>query len=237
MKQIRMSLYLPILVWLWIVSPIAPASWAAEESNPPYDPSRWEKNIQAFEAKDKEKPPALGGILFVGSSSIRLWDTEKCFPGLGIINRGFGGSQMEDSVYYAPRIVLPYQPKTIAVYAGDNDIQSGKTPQAVLKDFQQFVKIVHHSLPETRIVYIAIKPSISRWDKVDRMREANHAIRAFAEATEGVEFADIDTPMIGEDGRPRPSLFRDDGLHLNEEGYALWTKILRPFIVCDPKPE
>jgi lysophospholipase L1-like esterase len=107
----------------------------------------------------------------------------------------------------------------------------------VSKDFQQFVKIVHQTLPETRIIYIAIKPSISRWDKVDRMREANRAIRKFAEATEGVEFADIDTPMIGEDGRPRPSLFRDDGLHLNEEGYALWTKILRPSIVPDRKPD
>lgn len=237
MKRIRTSQYLPTLGWLWIACLIVSATWAAEESHPPYDSSRWEMDIQAFEARDREKLPAPGGILFVGSSSIRLWDTEKCFPGMGIINRGFGGSQMVDSVYYAPRIVLPYQPKTIAVYAGDNDIQSGKTPQAVLKDFQQFVKIVHQSLPETRIIYIAIKPSISRWDKVDRMREANRAIRKFAEATEGVEFADIDTPMIGEDGRPRPSLFLDDGLHLNEEGYALWTKILRPSIVPARKPD
>jgi len=216
--------YLMVLV----VSPLS--GICAEEAKKPLDPSRWEKDIQAFEAKDKESFPAKGGIVFVGSSSIRMWDIAKFFPDLSAVNRGFGGSFMEDSVYYAKRIVIPYEPKIIVLYAGDNDIASGKKPEAICEDFKEFVKIIHDALPKTRIVYIPIKPSIKRWALVEPMRETNRLIREYIQRDNQLDYVDIDTPMIGEDGKPRQSLFLDDGLHLNEEGYKLWTDKLLPYL-------
>lgn len=192
------------------------------------DPERWEEDIQAFEEKDKTDPPPKGGILFVGSSSIRKWVLEESFPGLNAINRGFGGSHMEDCLYYTDRIVIPYEPKIIVLYEGDNDIASGKTPQKVFNDYKAFVKKVHKTLPDTHIAFIAIKPSIKRWEKVETMRETNSLIRDFNKKDCRLTYFDIDFPMIGENGQPRPDIFVDDGLHLNKKGYRLWTTIIKP---------
>jgi hypothetical protein len=195
--------------------------------------NRWEPRIQAFEAIDKESPPPEGGILFIGSSSIVGWDLGKCFPGLPAINRGFGGSEIADSVHFADRIVWPYKPKIIVLYAGDNDIAKGKTPQQVLADYRAFVRRVREKLPQTRIVFVAIKPSIRRWQLVDKMREANRLIRAVAEKDERQVFVDIDPPMIGPDGKPRKELFKPDGLHLDSDGYKLWSGLVRPHLKLD----
>ncbi len=129
--------------------------------------SRWEKTIQAFEKRDAENPPPKNGILFIGSSSIRMWNTDADFPELNIINRGFGGSQTADSVEFAHRIAIPYAPRLIALYAGDNDIAVGKTPSQVLEDTKTFFQLVHKSLPQTRIAYVAIKPSLARWNQAE----------------------------------------------------------------------
>ncbi len=196
----------------------------------PQGPSRWESAIQKFEEQDRRMPPAKGGILFVGSSSIRFWDLEKHFPELEPLNRGFGGSQVADTVHFADRIVLPYEPRVIVMYAGDNDIAAGKTPCEVHDEFQTFVGLVHEKLPATRIVFVAIKPSIRRWELVPKMRAANALILATCVEDERLEFVDIDTPMIGEDGHPRPELFIQDGLHLSNAGYELWTGLVRPLL-------
>ncbi len=196
----------------------------------PQGPSRWEPAIRKFEEQDRRMPPAKGGVLFVGSSSIRFWDLEKYFPELEPLNRGFGGSQVADSVYFADRIVLPYEPRVIVMYAGDNDIAGGKSPCEVHKDFLTFIRIVHEKLPETRIVYVAIKPSIRRWKLVHKMRAANALILATCVEDERLEFVDIDTPMISEDGQPRPELFIQDGLHLSDAGYELWSGLVRPHL-------
>ena len=192
--------------------------------------SRWEKAIQQFEKADAEKAPPQGAVLFIGSSSIRMWDTEKYFPDIATINRGFGGSQIADSLQFAHRIAIPYRPKVIAFYAGDNDLAAGKTPEVVSADYQEFVKKVHAKLPDTRIVFVAIKPSISRWNLVDKVRSANGLIREFSDQNDLLAFVDIDTPMIGGDGKPKQELFIADGLHLSAEGYELWTKLLNPFL-------
>lgn len=192
----------------------------------PQGPERWEPAIQKFEEQDRENPPETGGVLFVGSSSIRFWDLEKHFPEQHPLNRGFGGSQVEDSVYFADRIVLPYEPRIIVMYAGDNDIAGGKSPCEVHADFEEFVNLVHEKLQDTRIVYIAIKPSLKRWNLVHRMRAANALIHATCAEDGRLEFVDIDTPMMGEDGRPRPELFIEDGLHLSPAGYDLWSKLI-----------
>ena len=189
----------------------------------------FEDEIRAFEAADAKRPPAPGGVLFVGSSSIRLWTTlAKDFPDLPVINRGFGGSQIADSTRYAGRIVLPYKPRTIVLYAGDNDIAAGKSPDDVAADFKAFVETVRAALPESRILFISIKPSIARWKLIDEIRRANHLVREHTESDDKLGYLDIFTPMLGDDGKPRADLLEPDGLHVNEKGYALWREVIAP---------
>jgi lysophospholipase L1-like esterase len=204
---------------------------AASES-----PARWEKDIQAFEAADKTNPPPSGVILFVGSSSIRLWKTlTDDFKGLPVLNRGFGGSQMADSAFFVDRIVLPYHPRQIVVYAGDNDLAAGKPPTQILLDFQAFVRKVRDVQPNTRISFIAIKPSPSRWKLIDKILEANRLIAEFTHTEKGMDYIDVFTPMLAADGHPRPDLFAADNLHLNGKGYDLWTTTVRPFLSKEGK--
>jgi len=205
----------------------ASCSRLAQEKKPE---NKWEKDIRAFEEQDRKSPPPRNAILFVGSSSIRMWKLPQYFPGLTAINRGFGGSQISDSVEFAPRIVIPCRPKIIVFYAGDNDIAAGKTPRTLLKDFKAFAKIVHRNLPDTPIIFISIKPSIQRWKLIGQIREANKLIRAFIATDKRLRYLDVEPPMLGDDGKPRPELFVADGLHLNDAGYKLWTSLLLPFL-------
>jgi len=201
-------------------------AWAQEA-----DPfARWEPGIAAFEAQDKADPPPEGGIVFVGSSSIVGWNLAKHFPDLPAINRGFGGSKLADSVHFADRIVVPYKPRLIVLYAGDNDIAAGASPEAVAADYAAFLAAVRAELPEVWVAFIAIKPSLARWALVDKMREANALVRGACDADPNAVFVDIHAPMLGADGRPREELFKEDGLHLSEEGYALWSSVLRPYL-------
>jgi len=188
--------------------------------------NKWEATISRFEQQDRENKPPTGGVLFVGSSSIRGWNLDKSFPKLNAINRGFGGSQIADSIQYADRIILPYRPKTIVLYAGDNDIAAGKSPKQVAGDYQTLVKKIHASLPKTKIVFIAIKPSITRWKLIDKIRNANGRIRKLTEKSKLLTYVDVDQPMIGKDGKPREELFAKDGLHLNAKGYELWAELV-----------
>jgi lysophospholipase L1-like esterase len=198
--------------------------------------SAWEAEIRKFEDQDAKTPPAKGAILFVGSSSIRLWNLAESFPGLVALNRGFGGSQIADSTEFAERIVLPYQPKTIVIYAGDNDIASGKSPERVAEDYRAFVAKVHAALPETRIIYLSIKPSIQRWKLVDKMRSANKLIEEFSQADKRLVYLDVGVTLLGEDGQPRADLFEADGLHLNRAGYKRWSEKLLPLLQQSDKP-
>lgn len=191
--------------------------------------AKWEKAIAQMEESDRKAKPAEGGILFVGSSSIRLWDLHKSFPYDKPLNRGFGGSEIADSTHFAERIIFPHKPKKIFLYAGDNDIAKGKTANIVHEDYLKFVKTVHAKLPDAQIVFIAIKPSIKRWELVGKMRQANSLIEAETKKNAKLFYADTDKPMIGEDGLPRKELFAKDGLHLNEAGYKVWNKVMAPF--------
>ena len=200
------------------------------EAPPAEQADRWEEAIQTFEQADSVNPPPKGGVVFYGSSSFRRWDLEKSFPGMGLINRGFGGSQMSDAVRYLDRAVLPLEPRAIFVYEGDNDIGRGKSPETVVADYRAFVAKARAALPEVKIVFVAIKPSIRRWELVDKMREANAQIRADAEGDDLLEYVDVDAPLLGADGRPRADLFVEDGLHLNDAGYAIWADLVRPHL-------
>jgi lysophospholipase L1-like esterase len=191
---------------------------------------RWAKDVDAFAAQDAARPFPEGGIVFVGSSSIRLWDLATAFPGRPILNRGFGGTQIADSVRHIERLVLRHKPSTVIVYAGDNDLSAGRTPQQVQADFHAFVTKVHAVLPRTRIAFIGIKPSLARWALIAKVREANRLVRAECDRDDRLGFVDVDGPMLGWDGKPRADLFVEDGLHLSAKGYAVWNTLVAPFL-------
>ena len=200
-------------------------------------PNHWEKDIRNFEEWDSKNSFVSDAVLFVGSSSIRNWATRECFPDFAVINRGFGGSQISDVNYYAHRIVLPYKPKVIVFYAGDNDIAAGKNPKRVCDDFQKFVKLIHEHLPGTRIIFISIKPSLSRWSFWPRMNEANLMVKKFSNKDKRLSFADVKNVLLGRDRKPDTKLYLDDQLHLNSKGYEAWTKLLRPMIEKELKSD
>jgi predicted amidohydrolase/lysophospholipase L1-like esterase len=209
---------------LLILCCFPPVGRAQDQANA----ARWEKAVAAFEEQDRDSPPPKQGIVFVGSSTIRLWDLAKSFPGLDAINRGFGGSQLADSVHFAQRLVLKHEPRTIVLYAGDNDLAAGKTPEQVFAHFQAFVKAVRDELPRTRIVYLSVKLSIRRWHLAEQIRRTNALIDGYCRKDERLRLVEVATPMLGDDGRPRPELFVKDGLHLSAKGYELWAALLRP---------
>lgn len=191
----------------------------------------WEKEIAAFEARDRTNPAPANAIVFIGSSSIRMWTSlESDFPGKRVINRGFGGSQIIDSVYYSDRVVLPYRPRRIMLYAGGNDINAGKTPEQVLKDFQLFVETVRPTLPRTEITYISIAPNPARWSQIERIREANKLIRDYTRRKRGLSFIDVHSHMLNEKGEPREGIYLSDNLHMNEKGYQIWKEIIGPIL-------
>lgn len=186
--------------------------------------------LLAFHQQDLADRHPPGGVVFVGSSSIRFWDLDAAFPGRKYLNRGFGGSQIADSVANLDLLVLRHAPNTVVFYAGDNDIAFGKTPDRVAADFRTLARDVHARLPNTRILFLAIKPSIARWALTGRMREANRRIREHCAVDPRLAYVDVHTPMIGPDGLPRADLLHTDGLHLSAAGYALWTRILAPLL-------
>ena len=191
----------------------------------------WEKDIQKFEAADKANPPQSGAILFIGSSSIEHWkDVASDFPDKRVLNRGFGGSRIADSTYYAGRIIVPYKPSMIVLYAGDNDIADGHSAQQVLDDYVAFVARLRKDLPATPIAYISIKPSPSRIRLLPAMMEANAKIRAYAAAHPHLLYIDVASKMLDASGQPRAELFVEDRLHMNRAGYDLWRGIIAPLL-------
>ncbi|MBN2314749.1 MAG: hypothetical protein JXM79_12535 [Sedimentisphaerales bacterium] len=218
-------------IWLLIV-PLSVVVLNAQDKPDAKDPAtKWEQTIKTFEDWDRKNTFPSDAILFVGSSSIRMWPTRECFEDLDVINRGFGGSHVSDVNYYLKRIVLRYEPKVIVFYAGDNDIAGGENAEQVFDDYQQFTKRVHQKLPKTRIIYVGIKPSGSRWSLWPEMNKANTMIKEFSEKDRRLFYFDSATPLLNSEGKPNLDLFLKDQLHLNAKGYEMWTKHLRPIIV------
>ena len=207
------------------LAPLPPSALYAEE-------------INAFGAADRKQMPPPGAVLFIGSSSIRYWTTlAQDFPEIPVINRGFGGSLIQDSTRYAGRIAIPYKPKMIILCAGTNDLAyGGKDPQQVLGEFQDFVRTVHAALPDTRIVYLAINPTVARWKQESRNLETNFLIEKFTVETnspaEKLSFIDPHSQLLTADDQPQPRLLRSDGLHFNTDGYKVWTALIKPRVLA-----
>lgn len=194
-------------------------------------PESWTDAIAKLTQHDGEQPAEPESVVFVGSSSIVKWTTLATdFPGIGVIKRGFGGSELADSVFYADRVVTPYKPRAVVVYAGENDIAAGKMADDVAALFRAFVAKVHASLPNTKIYFVSLKFSPSRAKFKAEMRRANVLVAAICEEMTNCRFVDVNTNMLDPAGEPRPELFEADRLHMRSEGYAIWKKILTPLI-------
>lgn len=195
------------------------------------NPERWESTIQKFEEKDKVNPPAEGAILFTGSSSITMWqDMADYFPDHEVINRGFGGSDFTDLIYYQERVIFPYKPSKIFIYEGDNDIAAGESVKSILKEAKTLRKSIKKALPGVPVIFISPKPSVSRWHLREEYEELNKRLRKYAKRTRLTEFADVWTPMLDENGNVIESLFLEDKLHMNAAGYIIWKAVLRPYV-------
>jgi lysophospholipase L1-like esterase len=206
----------------------APTLGVAQAANP--DPQRFAEAIARFEQWDTQNSVPENGVLFVGSSSIVRWPTAERFPGLPVINRGFGGSHVSDVNHFIETTVLRHDPRVVVFYAGNNDIAAGKTAQQVFDDYQWFVQAVLARRPATQVLFISIHPSILRRDQWDEMKRANAMIEAYSASHPSLHYVDISEPMLGADGEPMPHLFVADGLHLTPAGYDVWTPIVREAI-------
>jgi len=208
---------------------------ADEKQKQKKSPERWEENIQSIEQKLAAGNPPKADVVFVGSSSIRKWDLAKSFPGLNAVNHGFGGSQLSDSVHFFSRIVTPAKPRVVVLYAGDNDLSDGKTPDTVVKDFEKFLGRIDSELPDCqKVIFVCIKPSIKRWKLRDAARETNEQIRKICDKHPKAEYADVWAPALNAAGEPRRELLDKDDLHLTDAGYELWSSILRPMLQIQP---
>jgi lysophospholipase L1-like esterase len=187
---------------------------------------RFADEIKAFKNWDLKNAFPNNGILFVGSSSIRMWNTAAAFPGRAVINRGFGGAVIEDVLFHYDVVVKPYAPRVIVFYCGDNDVSNGLSPDSVLAGFDRFLLRVRSDFPKTTVVFVAVKPSPSRWSLWPAMAQVNTAVSNRAKKDRKLMYADIATPMLKTGSPPASGLFLEDGLHLSEEGYALWAGIL-----------
>src|SRR5690606_31826094 len=196
----------------------------------PLDPvssPQWAADMARFAAEDAARPPPAHPVVFTGSSSVRMWATlAEDFPGLPVLNRGFGGSQLRDATWYADEVAVRYAPRRIVLYAGDNDIDAGRSPEQVRDDFRTFVARVRRDLPDVPIAWLAIKPSLARIDQLPAQQRANALVKAEAARMRDVDFIDVATPMLDADGRPRAELFLEDGLHMNRMGYERWRGVI-----------
>jgi hypothetical protein len=189
--------------------------------------ARWEKNIAAIEKRLKDNPPEKGGVFFAGSSTIRLWDVAKAFPDMKPVNVGFGGSEIRDVTHFADRIILKHEPRAIVFYSGDNDINSGRTPEQVLVDVRAFAEAIHKRSAKTRIHFISIKPSIARWTQFETQKKGNALIKEFCSKNERLSYIDVVPAILGDDGKPRSELFVKDGLHFTAKGYEVLNEAVR----------
>lgn len=188
---------------------------------------RWQQTFETFERSDRAHPNAAGGVVFVGSSSISLWeDLATQFPSQRIVRRGLGGARMADLARHADRLVLPYKPSVVVVYAGDNDLAAGDTPEAIVAACDALVRQVQHASPEARVKVMSIKPSPLRDALIPQVRQTNDLLAAYAKAHDRVDYVNVFTTMLDSTGHARAELFRSDALHLNPAGYALWREAL-----------
>lgn len=194
------------------------------------DPLRFEEEIQSFEQWDAKNSAPDQAVLFVGSSSIRFWNTAEAFPEYPVINRGFGGSHITDVLYYYNRLIGRFDPSLIVFYCGENDIYSGQSIQHVFDDYLELLNRIESDFPEAHFLYVSIKPSTSRIEHSEQFAEFNRKVEEYNQSNNKMHYIDLASPLTTSNDRPDDSLFMDDRLHLNERGYRLWNGLLAEFL-------
>lgn len=194
------------------------------------DPARFEQEIDAFASWDARNSSPENAILFVGSSSIRFWDTAEAFPNYPVINRGFGGSHISDVLHYYDRVIGRFDPSLIVFYCGENDIASGLVQEKVFNDYQTLLSQINQSFPDVDFLYVSIKPSSSRLEHTDRFEAFNQRVKEYNQTSDQLHYIDLASVLTGEDGQPDDALFVNDRLHLNEDGYQLWNEKMQEFL-------
>lgn len=195
------------------------------------DPLRFEKEVNAMVAGDSLVNKKRV-ILFTGSSSIRFWnDLKKDFPKRNVLNRGFGGSEMTDLLYYAGPLILNYTPRRIFIYEGDNDINAGKSPEEILANADKLLTLLRAQLPsKVKIIFISAKPSVARWNLKAKYEDFNRKLEHWTSTKKNVSYADVWTPMLDSNGEVQKDLFIEDNLHMNRKGYDIWKSVIRKFL-------
>src|SRR5688572_2744258 len=196
-------------------------------------PPFW-NDIQSFKKQDSTAFPPQNAILFIGSSSFTMWqDVQKDFPGYTIVNRGFGGSTLLDQIRYEKDIIVPYKPKQIVIYCGENDLASSDSVTAIMafERFKELFQSIRKELPDLPIAYVSMKPSPSRRHLFSKMREGNQLIKDFLANQKNTAFIDVHQPMLNEAGEPIPEIFLEDSLHMNAKGYAIWQETMKPYLI------
>jgi hypothetical protein len=225
MKQILQSAL--AAVWLFASQTFA----VCAETNTVHNFDKWEKDIAAYERRDATNPPPKGGLVFIGSSTIGRWKTlQQDFPDQPVINRGFGGSEIVDSTHFADRLIFPCEPRMVFLRAGGNDLWAGKSVKQVFADYKKFVKTVHAKLPETKIVFISLSPSLARWTQHDKEKALNAWVAGYIHGKSYLQYIETYDVPLGTNGLPRAELFAADKLHFNAEGYKLLAERVRPFL-------
>lgn len=201
----------------------------AQDTNHNY--AKWEKEISAYERQDATNPPAKGSFVFIGSSTVRFWKSlASDYPGLPVVNRGFGGSEIVDSTHFAPRVVFPYEPRMVFLRAGGNDLWAGKSPEQVADDFKEFAETVHARLPQAEIIFISQNPSLARWKQHEKEKTLNALAADYVRGKSWLKYIETYDLVLGADGLPRAELFVADKLHFNAAGYKLLAERVRPYL-------
>jgi lysophospholipase L1-like esterase len=192
------------------------------------NPEFFASDVAEFATTDRDHPPPDHPIVFVGSSSIRLWDTlQRDMAPLPVLNRGFGGARLSSVVYFVDRVVIQYRPRAIVLYAGDNDLDAGKSPEDVVREFRDFVSRVESALPDVPIYYLSMKPSLLHWSNWPKYAQANAQISAICASDPRLGYIDGATPLLAYGEPPPRELYRFDRMHLSAKGYTLWTGVIK----------
>ena len=219
---------------LWVGASRGVVSLRAEEKLA--SQSKWEADIQKFEAADKSTAPVHGGVVFYGSSSARLWDLPTSFPNLQTVNRGFGGSDMAAAAQFYERVVPQHQPRAVVLYEGDNDLAGGRTACQILADFETLITKHRTALPEAKLICLTIKYSPSRAKLRLDQEAANALLKARCSRDPHLAYVDLASTLLDDQGQPQPKFFKPDMLHLNPDGYAVWNAKLLPVLLEALKP-